>query len=225
MRRFDARKKKKEERNDVVLNLHHRRKEWHTAAVGRTQSSPSVRLCSFPRAYVVFVCSAALPPPFVCRSRSRLRSAVVFVQPSSSFAFFAVHVRWAFTVRFPSPFTVRVRIRVRLEATLLCFKLCDQPACSTTVGREFKHREGLGIGFPAGWDLSGSDQSFFPSLDDMGARGVVGDKWSMRILWACALGSAAGLYMVAVERQKKNREKILAEALNMELGESNGKDV
>ncbi|QHO07110.1 uncharacterized protein LOC107483927 [Arachis duranensis] len=59
----------------------------------------------------------------------------------------------------------------------------------------------------------------------MGARGVVGDKWSMRILWACALGSAAGLYMVAVERQKKNREKILAEALNMELGESNGKDV
>ncbi|XP_072070122.1 uncharacterized protein [Arachis hypogaea] len=70
-----------------------------------------------------------------------------------------------------------------------------------------------------------SDQSFFPSLDDMGARGVVGDKWSMRILWACALGSAAGLYMVAVERQKKNREKILAEALNMELGESNGKDV
>ncbi|XLT07235.1 hypothetical protein HN51_045984, partial [Arachis hypogaea] len=178
-------------------------------------------------------------------------------------------------------------------------------------GREFKHREGLGIGFPTGWDLSASDQSFFPSLDDMGARGVVGDKWSMRILWACALGSAAAflhqflhcrfhnayvigvvsacaaqplnqnfcppsdtpslansspcstptaipfacaftvsfhchsyhrahltvdfsdpiiflirscLYMVAVDRQKKNREKILAEALNMELGENTGKD-
>ncbi|XLU53459.1 hypothetical protein S245_012680, partial [Arachis hypogaea] len=75
------------------------------------------------------------------------------------------------------------------------------------------------------YSMNSSDQSFFPSLDDMGARGVVGDKWSMRILWACALGSAAGLYMVAVERQKKNREKILAEALNMELGESNGKDV
>ncbi|XLT55289.1 hypothetical protein HN873_047893 [Arachis hypogaea] len=37
--------------------------------------------------------------------------------------------------------------------------------------------------------------------------------------------SSTCLYMVAVERQKKNREKILAEALNMELGESNGKDV
>ncbi|QHN98663.1 Putative RNA-directed DNA polymerase [Arachis hypogaea] len=31
-------------------------------------------------ASVVFVCSAALPPPFVCRSRSRLRSAVIFVR-------------------------------------------------------------------------------------------------------------------------------------------------
>ncbi|XLU80335.1 hypothetical protein S245_003755, partial [Arachis hypogaea] len=35
----------------------------------------------------------------------------VFVQLSSSFAFFAVHVRSAFTVRVHSPFTVRVRIR------------------------------------------------------------------------------------------------------------------
>ncbi|QHO31402.1 Putative RNA-directed DNA polymerase [Arachis hypogaea] len=79
--------------------LHHRRKEWHTAAVRRTQSSPSVRLSSFPRApslqplfvvtdaaassssaSVVFVCSAALSSPFVCRSSSRLRSAVVFVR-------------------------------------------------------------------------------------------------------------------------------------------------
>ncbi|XLR19184.1 hypothetical protein S83_047096, partial [Arachis hypogaea] len=41
------------------------------------------------------------------------------------------------------------------------------------------------------YSMNSSDQSFFPSLDDMGARGVVGDKWSMRILWACALGSAA----------------------------------
>ncbi|XP_027355851.1 uncharacterized protein LOC113865474 [Abrus precatorius] len=60
----------------------------------------------------------------------------------------------------------------------------------------------------------------------MGTRGVVGDKWSMRILWACAIGSAIGLYMVAVERQAKNRERMLAEGLKaMESGESNGGDV
>ncbi|GAV86095.1 hypothetical protein CFOL_v3_29528 [Cephalotus follicularis] len=47
----------------------------------------------------------------------------------------------------------------------------------------------------------------------MGARGVIGDKWSMRILWACAIGSAVGLYMVAVERQTQNRERMLAESL------------
>ncbi|RYR80052.1 hypothetical protein Ahy_A01g004831 isoform G [Arachis hypogaea] len=46
-----------------------------------------------------------------------------------SFAFFAVQVCSAFTVRVHSLFTVRVR--VRLEATLPCFKLCDQPARST----------------------------------------------------------------------------------------------
>jgi hypothetical protein len=35
-----------------------------------------------------------------------------------------------------------------------------------------------------------------------------------------------GLYMVAVERQKQNRQKMLAEGLKgMELGESNGEDV
>jgi len=27
----------------------------------------------------------------------------------------------------------------------------------------------------------------------MGTRGVIGDKWSMRILWACAIGSAVGM--------------------------------
>ena len=26
----------------------------------------------------------------------------------------------------------------------------------------------------------------------MGSRGVISDKWSMRILWGCALGSAIG---------------------------------
>ncbi|GAV78926.1 hypothetical protein CFOL_v3_22391 [Cephalotus follicularis] len=54
----------------------------------------------------------------------------------------------------------------------------------------------------------------------MGAKGVIGDKRSMRILWARAIGSAVGmnplplfLYMVAVERQTQNRERMLAESL------------
>ncbi|PON56906.1 Winged helix-turn-helix DNA-binding domain containing protein [Parasponia andersonii] len=60
----------------------------------------------------------------------------------------------------------------------------------------------------------------------MGGRGVVGDKWSMRILWACAIGSAIGLYMVAVERQTQNRERMLAESLKaIESESSNGEDV
>ncbi|KAL5972295.1 hypothetical protein ACLOJK_041548 [Asimina triloba] len=47
----------------------------------------------------------------------------------------------------------------------------------------------------------------------MGGRGVIGDKWSLRILWACAIGSAIGLYMVAVERQAQNRERAMAQGL------------
>ncbi|RYR47006.1 hypothetical protein Ahy_A07g032901 isoform D [Arachis hypogaea] len=126
-------------KNPSTVSLHHRRrKEWHTAAV-----RPSVYLASLvlqvfnPRslspiaaaysssASVVFVCSAALPPPLVAVNVR------VFVQPSSSFAFFAVQVCSAFTVRVHSPFTVRVR--VRLEATLPCFKLCDQPSLSQVL--------------------------------------------------------------------------------------------
>ncbi|XP_014491123.1 uncharacterized protein LOC106753782 [Vigna radiata var. radiata] len=59
----------------------------------------------------------------------------------------------------------------------------------------------------------------------MGTRGVIGDKWSMRILWVCAIGSAVGLYMVAVERQAQNRARMLAEELRAtESGGSNGQD-
>ncbi|XP_010263308.1 PREDICTED: uncharacterized protein LOC104601608 [Nelumbo nucifera] len=47
----------------------------------------------------------------------------------------------------------------------------------------------------------------------MGSRGVIGDKWSMRILWLCAIGSAIGLWMVGVERQTQNRERMMAERL------------
>ncbi|CAL0303781.1 unnamed protein product [Lupinus luteus] len=59
----------------------------------------------------------------------------------------------------------------------------------------------------------------------MGTGGVIADKWSMRILWACAIGSAVGLYMVAVERQAQNRARMLAEGMKaIESGESNGED-
>ncbi|KAG5032831.1 hypothetical protein JHK85_016813 [Glycine max] len=69
------------------------------------------------------------------------------------------------------------------------------------------------------------EHSFWPILHTMGSRGIVPDKWSMRILWACAIGSAVSLYMVAVERQAQNRQRMLAEELKaMESGESNGED-
>ncbi|XVF78284.1 hypothetical protein PTKIN_Ptkin14bG0119400 [Pterospermum kingtungense] len=56
----------------------------------------------------------------------------------------------------------------------------------------------------------------------MEIRGVIGDKWSMRILWVCAIGSAIGLYMVAVERQKQNRDHMMAETLKAMDSESSG---
>ena len=54
---------------------------------------------------------------------------------------------------------------------------------------------------------------------EMGTRGVISDKWSMRVLWACAIGSAISLYMVAVERQTQNRQKMMAEALKAAGGD------
>ncbi|OMO80318.1 hypothetical protein CCACVL1_13037 [Corchorus capsularis] len=59
----------------------------------------------------------------------------------------------------------------------------------------------------------------------MGTRGVIGDKWSMRILWACAIGSAISLYMVAVERQKQNRDRMMAESLQAMESEGSGEKV
>ncbi|XP_020595718.1 uncharacterized protein LOC110035771 [Phalaenopsis equestris] len=62
----------------------------------------------------------------------------------------------------------------------------------------------------------------------MGTRGLVGEKWSQRILWLCAIGSAVGLYMVAVERQAQNRERMMAEGLTSLDGahsQSRGEDV
>ncbi|XP_044951414.1 uncharacterized protein LOC123401638 [Hordeum vulgare subsp. vulgare] len=45
----------------------------------------------------------------------------------------------------------------------------------------------------------------------MGGRGVVGDRWSQRVLWICAIGSAVSLYFVAVERQAQNRARAVSE--------------
>ncbi|RYR55455.1 hypothetical protein Ahy_A06g030671 [Arachis hypogaea] len=102
--------------NPSTVSLHHRRKEWHTAAsVALKVRHPSVCLASLviqvfnpcslspiagassSSASVVFVCSAALPSPFVCRSRSRLRSR------SSPFTF-ARRSLFAFTRRSPFEF-------------------------------------------------------------------------------------------------------------------------
>ncbi|XP_050215427.1 uncharacterized protein LOC126666640 [Mercurialis annua] len=58
----------------------------------------------------------------------------------------------------------------------------------------------------------------------MGTRGVIGDKWSMRVLWACAIGSAVSLYMVVVERQLQNRERLMAESLQSMEAESGSGD-
>ncbi|KAJ8567870.1 hypothetical protein K7X08_020592 [Anisodus acutangulus] len=55
--------------------------------------------------------------------------------------------------------------------------------------------------------------SSFPPLMGFGNRGIVADKWSGRLLWVCAIGSAVGFYMVAVERQTQNRAKMMAQAL------------
>ncbi|XP_038983181.1 uncharacterized protein LOC103713547 [Phoenix dactylifera] len=61
----------------------------------------------------------------------------------------------------------------------------------------------------------------------VGSRRVAGDKWSQRILWFCAIGSAISLYMVAVERQAQNRGRMMAEGLKGMDGASgqSGEDV
>ncbi|GKU92880.1 hypothetical protein SLEP1_g6547 [Rubroshorea leprosula] len=59
----------------------------------------------------------------------------------------------------------------------------------------------------------------------MGTRGVIGDKWYMRILWVCAIGSAIGLYMVAVERKTQNRERMMAESLKAMESEGSSEEL
>ncbi|MCL8600217.1 hypothetical protein NAB79_18345, partial [Proteus mirabilis] len=64
-------------------------------------------------------------------------------------------------------------------------------------------------------------------LDQVGmARGVISDKWSMRVLWLCAIGSGITLFMVAQERQLQNRQRMLAEGLkDTESGAATGEEV
>ncbi|CAO2037548.1 unnamed protein product, partial [Urochloa humidicola] len=56
----------------------------------------------------------------------------------------------------------------------------------------------------------------------LGGRGIVGERWSQRILWICALGSAVSLYFVAVERQAQNRARAVAEGLKALDGAGGG---
>ncbi|XP_078154153.1 hrpN-interacting protein from malus protein [Carex rostrata] len=47
----------------------------------------------------------------------------------------------------------------------------------------------------------------------VGSRGVVGERWSQKILWCCAIGTAVSLYFVAVERHAQNRQRAMAQGL------------
>ncbi|KAF6146530.1 hypothetical protein GIB67_008816, partial [Kingdonia uniflora] len=86
-----------------------------------------------------------------------------------------------------------------------------------------KERSCVGVG---GYSLIQRTEVCLGPQAKMG-RGVIADKWSMRILWGCAFGSAIGLWMVGVDRQKENREKVMAESLRaMDAdGQLRGKDV
>ncbi|KAK1291301.1 hypothetical protein QJS10_CPB17g00273 [Acorus calamus] len=44
----------------------------------------------------------------------------------------------------------------------------------------------------------------------MTTRGLIGERWSLRILWACAIGTGISLYMVAQERDMQNRAREMA---------------
>ncbi|GJM90519.1 hypothetical protein PR202_ga06806 [Eleusine coracana subsp. coracana] len=60
----------------------------------------------------------------------------------------------------------------------------------------------------------------------LGGRGAVGERWSQRILWMCAIGSAVSLYFVAVERQAQNRARAMAEGLKaLDCAGGPGEDV
>uniref|UniRef100_A0A7N0U404 Uncharacterized protein n=1 Tax=Kalanchoe fedtschenkoi TaxID=63787 RepID=A0A7N0U404_KALFE len=67
----------------------------------------------------------------------------------------------------------------------------------------------------------------FKTLEYVMTRGVISEKWSMRVLWLCAIGSGITLFMVAQERQLQNRQKMIAEGLlrEAELGSDAGEEV
>ncbi|RYR30016.1 hypothetical protein Ahy_B01g054782 [Arachis hypogaea] len=133
--------------NPSTVSLHHRRKEWNTAAVRRTQSSPSVALkvrhlaslvlqvfnpsslspiaaASSSSASIVFVCSAVLPSSFSCGLRSR----------SSPFTF-ARRSPFAFTRS--SPFELAFVWKPRCSASNSATNPRDPPSRRTTL---FCHR-------------------------------------------------------------------------------------
>ncbi|RYQ82904.1 hypothetical protein Ahy_B10g101489 isoform A [Arachis hypogaea] len=157
-------------KNPSTVSLHHRRKEWHTAAsVALKVRHPSVYLASLviqvfnpcslspiaaassSSASVVFVCSAALPSPFVCRSRSRLRSAVVFVSVLRRSRSLGVHCSRSLPVHRSSSHscssgshvdllqTLRPTRALHLAVELLSFVAAGQKECWL---REWKLRLG-----------------------------------------------------------------------------------
>ncbi|KAG0454781.1 hypothetical protein HPP92_023731 [Vanilla planifolia] len=70
--------------------------------------------------------------------------------------------------------------------------------------------------------------SYALAVNVMGGRGAIGERWSQRILWICAIGSAISLYFVAVERQAQNRERMVAEGFSSLDGapsSSGGEDI
>ncbi|XP_020975779.1 protein LYK5, partial [Arachis ipaensis] len=113
----------------------HRRKEWHTAAVGRTQSSPSVRLSSFPRA-------PSLQPLFAVTDRScflelgvrRLcllsRASAAVCLPFTFASSFSRHLRSRsspFTFSRRSPFAI-----ARSSPFEFAFAFVWKPRCSAS---------------------------------------------------------------------------------------------
>lgn len=68
------------------------------------------------------------------------------------------------------------------------------------------------------WAVYGQSRALFLSISSQQkmTRGVVGDKWSFRILWLCAIGSAVGRFVLTMlilklikKKMKKEKKKRL----------------
>ncbi|XP_013684836.2 uncharacterized protein LOC106389182 isoform X1 [Brassica napus] len=109
---------------------------------------------------------------------------------------------------------------------LFLSNLAPSVSFSVIVSSSSSHRQQLSSPFSllSVADVFCGKATSFDGEVMMGSRGVISDKWSMRILWGCALGSAIGLYMVAVERQTQNRARALAEGMRAAESQGGGGD-